>query len=152
MMMNKLFNSVFENALRLIILLDEFNSKQSLDMIYVADFMVSYGLTFDVSEVELNGDNKYKFSEFASRRETVRIALKELVVDGLVIPINSEEGIRYTITEAGHIYSKSLSSEYSEEYRNIAKKVVDLVSGKSERIIIKQINKMSTESICRGNV
>ena len=39
MMMDKLFNSTFENSLRILLLMDEFGKKQNLDMLYVADFI-----------------------------------------------------------------------------------------------------------------
>lgn len=149
-MMNKLFNSVFENSLRILLLLAEFDCRQSLDKIYATDFMVSYGATFGVSESDLNGDNQYKFSEFASRREIVRQALKQLVLDGLVRPDNSTVGILYSITDAGREYSNILGSEYAEEYRSTAKKVVEIVSNVSERTIIDKINKMSAESLRKG--
>ena len=83
-MPNKLFNTTFENALRLLILLDVYDYPQTLDMLYAVDFMATYGKTFNITEDNLNGDNQYKFSEFASRREAVKIALKALVLDGLV--------------------------------------------------------------------
>ena len=149
-MMNKLFNSVFENSLRILLLLAEFDCGQSLDKIYATDFMVSYGATFGVSESDLNGDNQYKFSEFASRREIVRQALKQLVLDGLVWPVNSTVGILYSITDAGREYSNILGSEYAVEYRSTAKKVVEIVSNVSERTIIDKINKMSAESLRKG--
>ena len=149
-MMNKLFNSVFENSLRILLLLAEFDCGQSLDKIYATDFMVSYGATFGVSESDLNGDNQYKFSEFASRREIVRQALKQLVLDGLVRPDNSTVGILYSITDAGREYSNILGSEYAEEYRSTTKKVVEIVSNVSERTIIDKINKMSAESLRKG--
>ena len=149
-MMNKLFNSVFENSLRILLLLAEFDCGQSLDKIYATDFMVSYGATFGVSESDLNGDNQYKFSEFASRREIVRQALKQLVLDGLVRPDNSTVGILYSITDAGREYSNILGIEYAEEYRSTAKKVVEIVSNVSERTIIDKINKMSAESLRKG--
>ena len=100
-MTNKLFNSAFENSLRILLLLTEFDSSQSLDKIYASDFMVSYGATFGVSESDLNGDNQYKFSEFASRREIVRLALKQLVLDGLVMPINSAFGFVFVDEDTG---------------------------------------------------
>ena len=78
-MPNKLFNTTFENALRLLILLDVFDYPQTLDMLYAVDFMAAYGATFNITPSNLNGDNQYKFSEFASRREAVKLALKELV-------------------------------------------------------------------------
>ena len=150
MMTNKLFNSVFENSLRILLLLAEFNCGQSLDKIYALDFMVSYGATFGVSKVDLNGDNQYKFSEFASRREIVRLALKQMVLDGLVWPDNSAAGILYSITDEGREYSATLESEYAEEYRNTARKVVEIVSDESERTIIDRINKMSAEALRKG--
>lgn len=150
MMTNKLFNSAFENSLRILLLLAEFNCGQSLDKIYASDFMVSYGATFGVSKVDLNGDNQYKFSEFASRREIVRLALKQMVLDGLVWPDNSAAGILYSITDEGREYSATLDSEYAEEYRSTARKIVKIVSDESERTIIDRINKMSAESLCKG--
>lgn len=149
-MTNKLFNSAFENSLRILLLLAEFNCGQSLDKIYATDFMVSYGATFGVSESDLNGDNQYKFSEFASRREIVRQALKQLVLDGLVWPDNSDAGILYSITDAGREYSATLESEYAEEYRSTARRIVEMVSDVSERTIIDKINKMSAESLRKG--
>jgi hypothetical protein len=89
-MSNKLFNTTFENALRLLILLDVFDYPQTLDMLYAVDFMAAYGATFHITTSNLNGDNQYKFSEFASRREAVKLALKELVLDGMVQAIKPE--------------------------------------------------------------
>lgn len=149
-MTNKLFNSEFENSLRILLLLTEFNCGQSLDKIYALDFMVSYGATFGVSKTDLNGDNQYKFSEFASRREIVRLALKQLVLDGLVLPVNSVDGILYEITDAGHKYSDTLESEYAEEYRSTARKIIEILSNEPERAIIDRINKMSAESLRKG--
>ena len=148
--MNKLFNSVFENSLRILLLLAEFDCGQSLDKIYATYFMVTYGATFGVSESDLNGDNQYKFSEFASRREIVRLALKELVLEGMVLPENSATGILYSITNAGRDYSATLTSEYAEEYRSTARKIVEIVSNAAERTIIHKINKMSAESLRKG--
>ena len=103
-----------------------------------------------MSESDLNGDNQYKFSEFASRREIVRQALKQLVLDGLVWPDNSDAGILYSITDAGREYSATLESEYAEEYRSTARRIVEMVSDVSERTIIDKINKMSAESLRKG--
>lgn len=149
-MTNKLFNSAFENSLRILLLLDAFNDSQMFDKIYAADFMVSYGATFGVSDSDLNGDNQYKFSEFASRREIVRLSLKQLVLDGLVHPDNSADGILYTITDEGRKYSHSLESDYAEEYSSTARKIVEIVAGETERNIIDKINKMSAESLRKG--
>ena len=149
-MMNKLFNTAFENSLRLMILLDVFETPQTLDMIYVTDFMATYGATFGVAETDLNGDNQYKFSEFASRREIVKRSLKELVLAELVIALNMESGITYTISPEGEDHCAKLDSDYAKEYRESAVRVVKLVSEKSERALISRINRMSAKSIQIG--
>ena len=75
--MDRLFNSTFENSLRLLILLDEYDMPQTLDMLYAVDFMTIYSKPFGLSEQNLNGDNDLKFSEFASQRDLVKEALKD---------------------------------------------------------------------------
>ena len=66
--MNQLFNTVFENSLRILILLDVMQKPQDIDMIHIIDFMIIYGKVFRITDVNLNGDNALKFSEFISRR------------------------------------------------------------------------------------
>lgn len=112
-MTDKLFNSNFENSLRLLILLDEFVMPKSVDMLYDADFMSAYGATFHLSQNDLNGENPYMFSEFASRRGVVRMALKELVLDGFVVPVKLDKGFAYTISSDGEEYCQSLESDYA---------------------------------------
>ena len=80
--MDRLFNSTFENSLRLLLLLDEYDMPQTLDMLYAVDFMTIYSEPFGLSEQNLNGDNDLKYSEFASQRDLVKEALKELVLNG----------------------------------------------------------------------
>ena len=145
-MPNKLFNTTFENALRLLILLDVYDYPQTLDMLYAVDFMATYGKTFNITEDDLNGDNQYKFSEFASRREAVMIALKALVLDGLVQALNLNDGIAYTVSSDGEDYCNSLESDYATEYRRNAQLVIKSVAGKTERELISKINKMSARS------
>lgn len=148
-MPNKLFNTTFENALRLLILLDVYDYPQTLDMLYAVDFMATYGRTFNITEDNLNGDNQYKFSEFASRREAVKIALKALVLDGLVQALNLNDGITYTVSSDGEDYCNSLESEYATEYRRNAQLAIKSVAGKTERELISKINKMSARSFMK---
>ena len=145
--MPRVFNSTLENALRIILLLDAFGTPQNTDMLYAADFIVVYGRTFGIADDDLNGDNQYKFSEFVSRRAMVQKALKELVLDGLVMPSEVDSGIVFQITDTGKKYCASLESDYSKEYKTVAKKVVQFVSGKSERSVIAQINRLSSTSL-----
>lgn len=149
--MPRVFNSTFENALRIVLLLDAFGTPQNTDMLYATDFMVVYGKTFGIANEDLNGDNQYKFSEFVSRRCMVQKALKELVLDGFVIPSEVSSGIVYQVSPSGKKYCESLDSDYAKEYKMVAKKVVQTVNSKSERFIIAQINRMSTASVKEAN-
>lgn len=150
--MDRLFNSTFENSLRQLILLNEFDMLQTLDMLYAVDFMTIYSQTFGLSEQNLNGDNDYKFSEFASQRELVRDALKELVLNGTAEAVSYKDGLSYIITPEGEDYCESLDSDYAREYRENARNVIKAVSGKNERTLIASIYKMSGQSFREGAV
>ena len=149
--MPRVFNSTFENSLRILLLLNAFSDPQTVDMLYAADFMTTYGKVFGISIVDLNGDNQYKFSEFASRRQIVQNALKYLVLEGLVLPIRTSDGITYVATEQGKTLADSFTSDYAKEYKTNAVNVVKKVCGRSERAVIAYINRLSAASISKGD-
>lgn len=149
-MTERLFNSTFENSLRLIILIDVIQEAVNFDMLYCLDFMTSYSTAFGVGDEDLNGDNLYKYSEFPSRRVAVRMALKELVLDGMVMPELRQDGMCYEITDDGHVYSISLNDEYAKQYRTIAACLTDKYSFMSERELLRMINSLSTEELSIG--
>ena len=144
--MDRLFNSTFENSLRLLILLDEYDMPQTLDMLYAVDFMTIYSKPFGLSEQNLNGDNDLKFSEFVSQRDLVKEALKELVLNGNAEAVSYKDGLSYIITSEGEDYSGALTSEYAREYRKAAKSVINATKGKSERSLIAEIFKLGGKS------
>ena len=152
MMKTNIFNTTFEISLRIILLLDAFDSPKNLDMLYAADFISTYGAEFGVSEDNLNGDNLYKFCEVSTRRELVRGAIQNLVLTGMVYPEQKKEGFEYVITKNGRLYCQLLDSEYANEYRNIAKDVVAYVAGKTERSIVAYINDLAAKSLRGGNL
>ena len=106
-------------------------------MLYVADFMASYGEMFGVIESDLNGDILYKFSKFMSRRNVVMTVMKELVVDGFATVMRLDSGITYTITSYGEELCEMLDSDYAREYRKAAAEV--LISSRSERSVMSYI-------------
>lgn len=144
--MDQLFNSTFENSLRLLILLDEYDMPQTLDMFYAVDFMTLYSEPFGLSDHNLNGDNDLKFSEFASQRDLVKETLRELVLNGTAEVVSYKDGLSYIITPEGEDYCYSLTSEYAREYRKTAKAVIDATKGKSERELIAAIYKLGGKS------
>jgi len=70
----------------------------------------------------------------------------------MVQALNMNDGILYVISSDGEDFCKSLTSEYADEYRNNAKLVVKSVSGKTEREMISNINKLSVKSLMKEGV
>ena len=147
--MYSVFNSTFEISLRLLILMDEAGTAQSLGSLYLADFIATYGRVFGITEESINGENQFMYSEFASRRELVRGALKELVLDGYVHPLRSNKGFFYQINDHGREFSKSLDSQYAKEYRQAAKAALIYTANRTQKSITDEINDMSMKSIQR---
>ena len=150
--MGRLFNSTFENSLRLLILLDEYDMPKSLDMLYAVDFMTLYSASFGITDQNLNGDNDYKFSVFASHRKSIQESLKVLVLDGTVQAVSFNEGLAYIITPEGEDFCQSLDSDYANEYRKTAQAVIKAVSTRSERTVIDAIFKLSAKSFQGGDI
>ena len=124
---------------------------QSLDMLYAVDFMALYSASFGITDQNLNGDNDYKFSVFASHRDSTQEALKFLVLNGTVQAVSYNEGLAYVITPEGEDYCKSLESDYAKEYRKNAKAVIKTVANRSERTVIDAIYKLSAKSFKGGD-
>lgn len=145
--MIKVFNTTFENSLRMLLLLSGFQKPELLDRLYITDFLAVYGKDFNITQENLNGDNDFKYSEFQSRKELCRKALKDLVVNGMVTPHKDGSGILYELTDAGNQFAESLQSEYATEYRQCAKAARAYISNYSNRQAIAMINQLSTDSV-----
>ena len=141
--MHKVFDSIFENSLRILLLLNEFETEQNIDTIYVTDFISLYSNDFGISQKNLNGDNNYKFSEFASKRQLIQETLKYLVFKELVLVVSDDLGIKYKINEESKTYCETLDSDYANEYRINASKAISYLNSKSLRAVVKEINSMS---------
>ena len=72
--MNNIFNSPFELSLRIMILMRVRKSRVTVDWLSCLDFVTTYGKDFGISEFNLHGDNEYRFSEYAAKREIIGIA------------------------------------------------------------------------------
>lgn len=119
--MNVIFNSSFEVSLRILIILNTAQRRLSIDRITALDFIAIYGKDFGVSNYNLHGDNNYRFSEYASKREIVSQAIKELVLRGYITPHCNKSGFNYSISKNGTIFCNSLNDKYADDFTNIVK-------------------------------
>ncbi|AQU03378.1 hypothetical protein B1774_04590 [Dehalococcoides mccartyi] len=145
--MNKILGSQFEASLRILLLLEAVqNEPLSEGAIAALDYITVYSHDFGISESNLHGENKYRFGEFASRRATLRTAIKQLVLDRLVMVMLSSSGFHYKLSSEGVDFSSNLNTEYADIYYQTATQVLAIV-GMSERTLGKLINQKSIASI-----
>jgi hypothetical protein len=147
--MDKVFNSAFETSLRIMLLLSVCGNEITVDRIAEYDLLTVYSKYFDLSEQLLNGDNDFGFSEYAARRKSIQITLKDMVLDGTVKVLRSRDGFRYAVTEAGFNASKKMQSEYAVTYKKLAKVTVQRFKSRTDSEIMDVINKASMKSLRR---
>lgn len=70
--MRNLYNTSFETSLRVLLLLDKSNRAINVDALTYFDFMSVYAKDFDVSEINVNGENRYKHGELSAKRRMIR--------------------------------------------------------------------------------
>ena len=133
--MINIFNSIFENSLRIILLLSNSPYEIRQERIVYLDFITCYSHDFGFSE-NINGNNSLKKAEITLRRSKLKKALHELVIDGFVRPIDKEEGNFFEITSDGKNFAEQLSSSYANKYRKISKSVIERFSNKTEKNLL----------------
>lgn len=144
--MNNILGSQFEASLRILLLLEAAqNETLTTGAITALDYITVYSHDFGFSESNLHGENKYRFGEFSSRRQTIMTAIKELVLDGLVLVICSSSGFHYKLSNDGLDFAESLNTEYANAYYEIAMHVIARF-GNSEYALGKMINQKSIAS------
>ena len=148
-MSNKLFNTPFELSLHVVLLLDVADTGLTLDRIAAYDFIAIYCEDFGVADRSLNGENGFAFSELSARRNLTKTAIKDLVVDGLVVATDDETGILYSVSESGRKIGEGLQSEYAERYKELMRLVVEKYGNYSDVQLFNEINKQSTKSLRR---
>ena len=141
--MNNIFNSPFELSLRIMILMRVRKSRVTVDWLSCLDFVTTYGKDFGISEFNLHGDNEYRFSEYAAKREIIGIAIKELVLRGYIRPHCNKSGFNYSITTAGIKLCETLNDEYAETYEKIAEMAINHFADYTDRKLMNCINEQA---------
>ena len=70
-MKNKVFNTTFENMLRILLLMGVLNAPANSDRLTALDFICIYGNKCKVLDSNLHGNNEFGFAEFANKREKI---------------------------------------------------------------------------------
>ena len=142
-----ILGSQFEASLRIALLLEAANNETLTEgAIAALDYVTVYSHDFGISASNLHGESKYRFSEFTSRRATIRTAIRQLVLDGLVEATCSPSGFHYKLSSDGIDFASSLDTEYADAYFETAMQAIAHV-GKSERTLGEKINHTVIASI-----
>lgn len=139
-MHNSVFNTTFENMLRILLLLDVIHKPIDLDRISALDFICIYGKNCQVLDKNLHGDNEFGFAEFAYKREKIKDAIKLSVRNDFVTVNNTSKGFQYNLNKRGKDIVKKLESPYARAYKIGAKIVYHRFARYSDEKILKYIS------------
>ena len=126
--MNNLFNTEFEVSMRLLLLLSNVKKGLTKDEIAYLDFITIYSGTYGFEHENLNGECVYPLNELTIQMKLIQESIKKLVVSGLINSIaDKNKGFIYRITDKGSSITKNMSSDYSIEYKNIQKGIINKI-------------------------
>jgi len=135
-----IYNTTFEVSLRILIIMNTTKRKLTIERITALDFIATYGKDFGVSEHNLHGDNKFRFSEYASKRRIIAQSIKELVLKGYIKANYNKNGFNYSISSSGASFCNSFNDDYAKEYKRIVEEANNLFYNYSDRKLVNCIN------------
>lgn len=145
-MRSKVFNTVFENMLRVLLLADTLDAPANVDRLAALDFICIYGKKCKVLDKNLHGDNEFGFAEFANKREKITEAIKLSVRNDFINVEHTDQGFLYSINDRGREVVQNIQSSYSKAYTVGAKIVCRKFSGFTDDGVLQYISDRDTES------
>ena len=150
-MRSEIFNTTFENMLRVLVLLNTLSVPRNKDRIAALDFICIYGKNCKVLDKNLHGDNEFGFAEFAGKREKITEAIKLSVKNNFVNVIQDRNGFLYSINDRGKVVVNDVQSPYSKAYTVGAKIVNRRFSTCTDQDILKFISDKASKSRRAGD-
>ena len=139
----KIFNTEFENSLRIILLLSYLDEPVSFFRIKLLDFLCLHGKELLNLPMSLNGTTEFLKNEYDSKDEVLKESIKHLVLDGMIIPKLEEKNFTYQVTEVGRqIASRLLASEYGFNYAGVVNVAVDRFKSYTDNELETYVNKI----------
>ena len=133
-MKNKVFNTTFENMLRILLLMGVLNAPANSDRLTALDFICIYGNKCKVLDSNLN------------KREKIAEAIKLAVKNAYVDVEQGQDGFVYSLNDRGEKIIAAIQSPYVKSYMLGAKIITRKFARTSDEDILKYISKMATES------
>lgn len=143
--MKKVFNTIFENSMRLLLILSNIRKPISSDMIAIIDFLTLYSETLGIGGSDINGQNSLAFCEYIARQSIMKKSIKQMSVDGFININKTNNGFCYSISEKGKSFVQSLDSRYKDNYVNNLKFTLKFIGTKKEKALIMFINEQTNK-------
>lgn len=145
-MRSKVFNTTFENMLRVLLLTDTLNVPANVDRLAALDFICIYGKKCKVLDKNLHGDNEFGFAEFANKRKKITETIKLSVRNDFMNVEHTDQGFLYSINERGKQVVQGVQSPYARLYVVGAKIVCRRFSGYADEDVLQYISDRAIES------
>lgn len=145
-MRSKVFNTTFENMLRLLLLADTLNAPANVDRLAALDFICIYGKKCKVLDKNLHGDNEFGFAEFTNKREKITEAVKFSVRNDFFKVEHTDQGFLYSINDRGRQVVQGVQSPYAKAYVVGTKIVCRRFSNYTDEGVLQYISDRATES------
>ena len=136
-MISRLFNSCFENSMRILLLLSVAEKPLDLDLVVCLDLFATNGKAYGFLSENLHGDGLNPKASIGHRRKAYKKALAELVGRGFVDVKKKKNGVTYTINLIGEGESNSIDCDYASKYKNNVITVIRLLSHKTRGEILR---------------
>lgn len=139
--MMKLFNSRFELALRVMLILK--NSKKiTKSKILALDLMSTYGKACKIANENLHGNNQFDISEIAIRKKLIDKAIAYLRLYELAEELyDSNLGYTYRLTNNGRKIIDQVNDDYAERYQGTLRKALDLIGKRDDEQLFSILSK-----------
>ena len=146
--MTRVFNTEFETSLKILLLLFAVEPESlTIDRIIYYDFISTYGHSFGVCDINLNGENSYRYEEIGARRIRAKQAIKTLVLDKMIVVNKTPDGFHYKIPPVGISIAKTLTSDYAKKYTETVKETNNRYHAISDIELVSEINRKSVQLI-----
>ena len=148
--MNKIFNSITEVAMRLLLLLGNMDDPISLERITILDFFATFGKDLGFTDKNLHGDGNLNMSEFSARNNIVNKTISILLQNRFIKIFGSESGITYSISEEGRRLCSCSTMDYGKEYLLELESILKLTNKQTDNEIFKFLQGKILKNV-RGN-
>ena len=137
----KLFNSRFEFALRVMLILKN-SEKITKSKILALDLMSTYGKACKIANENLHGNNQFNISEIAIRKKLIDKAIAYLRLYELAEELyDSNLGYTYRLTNNGRKIIDQVNDDYAERYQGTLRKAIDLIGKRDDEQLFSILSK-----------